>query len=316
MAEKHEEFYGLKEAPFAITPDPRFFYESKQHAGALVRIQHAIDGSRGLTVVIGDIGVGKTFVSRKLLEILEQNLDKYEPSLFVVIHHEITAAWLVKKLAIQLGCEKPAEDKTTLISQICRRLTDIDRQNKKAVILIDEAHMFQTIEIYEELRGLMNVESNDRKLLNIVLFGPPELDKYMGLDPPLVSRIGLKFNLTPLDEASTGGLIKHRLKIAGCENEIFSAETVKVIHEYTSGIPRLINGVCENCLFEGFLAKQKSISPAAVEKAALDLGLSKSKDIVAKRSQPIADKKEETAEQEKAEKTSEQKEKRSSISFV
>lgn len=271
----YEQFYGLKEQPFAITPDPKFFFESDQHMGALIRIQHSVDTSKGLTVVIGDIGLGKTFISRKLLDILQAAEDKYEAALLIVIHHEISAGWLLKKIAVQLGVEQPAENKTTLISQLCKRLVEIDEAGKKSIILIDEAHMLQSQEIYEELRGLLNVEASSHKLLNIVLFGPPELEKFMALDPPLVSRIGLKFTLKPLDDKSTQGYVNHRMKVAGAGRQIFPDDASKAVHLYSKGVPRLINAICDNALLEGFLEKAENIIPQIVEDVAVDLGLKK-----------------------------------------
>jgi len=271
----YEQYYGLKEQPFAITPDPKFFYESDQHMGALIRIQHAIDSAKGLTVVIGDIGLGKTFISRKLLDKLQSEEGRYEAALLIVIHHEISAAWLLKKIAVQLGVETPAEDKSTLISQICKILIEIDESGKRAVILIDEAHMLQTQEIYEELRGLLNVEGGSHKLLNIVLFGPSELQRFMEMDPPLVSRIGLKFTLRPLDEKSTIAYIKHRLIVAGATKEIFSDDACKMVYQYTRGIPRIINATCDNALLEGLIQKIPSVESAIIEQVSQDLGLKK-----------------------------------------
>jgi type II secretory pathway predicted ATPase ExeA len=275
----YEEFYNLKEPPFSITPDPKFFYESEQHLGALIRIQHAIDTSKGLTVMIGDIGLGKTFLSRKILSKLQAEENKYVPALLVIIHHEITALWLLKKIAMQFDIEQPSEDKTSLIGQICEKLVEIDQSNRKAVILMDEAHMLQTKEIYEELRGLLNIETADHKLLNIVLFGPPELEKYMALDPPLVSRIGLKFTLHPLDEKSCRGYILHRMKVAGCEVQVFSDEAIKTIYSFSRGVPRLINLICDNALLEGFLEKRKIIDEKIIYTVATDLGLKIEKNI-------------------------------------
>jgi len=271
----YEEFYGLKEEPFAITPDPKFFYESEQHMGALIRVQHAISSSKGLCVVIGDMGLGKTFISRKILEKLQSEEGKYEASLLIVIHHEITAAWLLKRIALSLGIEFPGEDKSTLITQICRQLIAIDDAGKKTVLLIDEAHMLQLKEIYEELRGLLNVEARNHKLLNIILFGPPELENYLQLDPPLVSRIGLKFILKPFDAKATAGYISHRLKVSGATKEIFSPEACEAVFKASRGGPRLINTVSDNSLLEGFLQKKALIDPAVVLAVAETLGIKK-----------------------------------------
>ena len=269
----YEEFYGLKEEPFAITPDPKYFYESEQHMGALIRVQHAIDSSKGLCVVIGDMGLGKTFISRKILEKLQAEEGKYEVSLLIVIHHEITAAWLLKRIALSLGIEFPGEDKSTLITQICRQLIAIDDAGKKTVLLIDEAHMLQLKEIYEELRGLLNVEARNHKLLNIILFGPPELQDYLQLDPPLVSRIGLKFVLKPLDIKATAGYISHRLRVSGAEKDIFSPEACEAVYKASRGVPRLINTISDNSLLEGFLQKKAAIDPSVVAAVAETLGI-------------------------------------------
>ena len=271
----YEQYFGLREQPFAITPDPKFFYESDQHMGALIRIQHAIDTAKGLTILIGDMGLGKTFISRKLLDKLQSEDGRYEAALLIVIHHEITAAWLLKKIAVQLGVENPAEDKSTLISQICKKLIELDEAGKRAVILIDEAHMLQTQEIYEELRGLLNVEGASHKLLNIVLFGPPELERFMQLDPPLVSRIGLKFTLRPLDEKSTIGYIAHRLAVSGATREIITKDASRAVFQYSRGTPRLINALCDNALLEALIQKKVLVEPSIIDQVASDLGLKK-----------------------------------------
>lgn len=305
----YEQFYGLTERPFSISPDPKFFYESKQHIHALLKIKDAVDSSKGLSVIIGDAGLGKTFLSRKLLDKFQDEEAKYDASLFIVIHHEITVGWLLKTIAIQLGVEAPVEDKSGLISQICRRLLEIDQESKKAVIIIDEAHMLQTKAIYEELRGLLNVEYENHKLLNIILFGPADLDQYMSLDLPLVSRIGLKITLKPLEENEIKGYIQQRLKVVGCTNEIFENTAYKIIYDYSRGIPRLINTVCENSLLEGFLNKETVISSATVERAAQDLGLNK-QEIPKEISEKLA------KEAEKVEVKEAKKEKKSRISYV
>ena len=306
----YEKFYGIKERPFTITPDPKFFYPDEQHMTALAKVKDAVDGSKGLAVIIGDIGVGKTFLSRKLLDMLTDEEDKYEASLFIVIHHEITATWMLKSIAKSLGVSTPVEDKTGLISQICRKITEIDSQGKKAIVLVDEAHMFQNRGIYEELRGLLNVEVERRKLLNIALFGPPELDKFMALDPPLVSRIGLKLTLQTFTVDSIAGYVKHRLKIACCEKDIFTDDVFPIMHKFSRGIPRLINGICENALLEGFMQNKEVIDVKIIEQVSVDLGLNQS-------TQEVKDKIDEVAPEQKTKKPDEaSQERKRRISFL
>ena len=181
----------------------------------------------------------------------------------------------IKRIALSLGIEFPAEDKSTLISQICRQLIQIDDAGKKTVLLIDEAHMLQLKEIYEELRGLLNVEARNHKLLNIILLGPPELENYLQLDPPLVSRIGLKFTLKPLDQKSTAGYISHRLKVSGAGREIFTPEACEAVYLASKGVPRLINTISDNALLEGYLEKKEKIGPEVIVTVADSLGIKK-----------------------------------------
>jgi type II secretory pathway predicted ATPase ExeA len=239
----------------------------------MIRIQHAVDAANGLAVAIGGVGMGKTFISRKILEKFQAEESRYEACLLILIHHQINPNWLLKKIGSQLGVEFPSEEKGTLIGQICDKLIEIYESGKRAVILIDEAHMIRTKEPYEELRGLLNFESNNKKLLNIVLFGTPELENNIHLDPIIVSRIGLKFTLRPFDEKSANEYIKHRLSVAGTTKEIFTAEASKRIYICTKGIPRIINAVCDNALLEGFIQKKTIIEPQTIDQIASDLNL-------------------------------------------
>jgi type II secretory pathway predicted ATPase ExeA len=271
----YKQFYGLKEQPFSITPDPRFFFENEQHADTLVRIQRSIDASRGLTVVIGSMGLGKTFLCRKVFERLQAENSKYEASLLIMIHYEVSADWLLAKIAGQLGAGQAEDDRSVLIGEIRKKLVERYEQGRKSVIIVDEAHMFRQKEIYEEFRGLLNIEAKSQKLLNIVLFGPPELEGFMQLDPPFVSNIGLKITLEPLDERTTEAYINHRLIVAGAEREIFTREACEAVWEATNGIPRLINTICDNALLEAYIGKKKQVTPFVVEKVSDSLGVKK-----------------------------------------
>jgi type II secretory pathway predicted ATPase ExeA len=270
----YEHFYGLKEQAFSNAPDSRFYFESNQHSEAMVRLMHAIDTMKGLTVMLGDIGTGKTLLARKALEKLEQD-PQYEASLLVIIHTEITAEWMLKRIAHQLGVENPAETKGQIISQLYERLMKIYEEGKKAVVLIDEANMLQKKEIFEEFRGLLNLEMPGRKLISIVLLGLPELEQCLALDPPLLQRMAMKFSLKSLGAEATEQYIRHRLKVAGCGKDVFTRPAFQRIFEYTKGIPRLINTICDNAMLEGYLLKQESVDADIVEQVSKDLGLKK-----------------------------------------
>ncbi len=267
---EHLEFYNLKEQPFT-TADHKYFFENAQHAQALLRLKYAVDGMKGLAVVIGGLGTGKTTLARRILDELDE--DHYEAAMLVVLHSSATADWLLKKLAAQLGIENVAENKLDILGQLYKRLTEIHEAGLKTVVIIDEAQMFQNKEILEELRGLLNMEVIEGKLLTLIFFGLPELDDILSLDEPLKQRIAIKYKLIDFELDVTQEYIKHRLRVAGCEEEIFTPKAIASIYEYSKGNPRLINTICDNAILEGFFIKQKPIDKNTVDSIAINLDL-------------------------------------------
>ena len=266
------EFYGLSQEPFSNAPVSKFFFNSAQHSKALMRLMYATESMKGLALLVGDIGAGKTTLARRLLDQLPE--DAYEAALLVIIHSGITAEWLLKRIATQLGVPEPAEDRLTLLSQLYKRLVEIHEKGKKAVVLIDEAQMLQTREIMEEFRGILNLEIPGHKLLTFVFFGLPELEENLKLDPPLANRIALRYHLEPLNDEATSNYIEHRLRLAGKSNPLFEADAISEIHRISHGVPRLINTICDNALFEGSLLKRNTINGEIIRNIARDLGLS------------------------------------------
>lgn len=267
----HLEFYNLKEHPFSNSIDTRFFFDNEQHSQALLRLRYAADTKKGLAVVVGDVGTGKTTLARRMLNELEE--DAYEAALLVVIHTSVTADWLMKKIAMQLGIAEVQESKLEILSQLYKKFVEINESGRKIIVLMDEAQMLASREIMEEFRGLLNMEGADGKLVTLVFFGLPELEHALALDEPLQQRVAVKYRLQGFDENMTHEYIRHRLRIAGSEEETFSADAVSTIHSYTKGIPRLINTVCDNAMFEGFLIKQKPLGRDIIDQVALNLNL-------------------------------------------
>ena len=265
------EYYELSQEPFSNAPVSRFYYSSAQHAQALMRLTHAVSGMKGLAVLVGDIGAGKTTLARRMLDSLPE--EEYEAALLVIIHSGITASWLLRRIALQLGVENPADEKLALLSQLYQRLVRIYEQGKKAVVLIDEAQMLATREIMEEFRGLLNLEVPERKLLSFVFFGLPEIEDNLKLDPPLAQRVALKYRLEPLSADATEAYVRHRLRLAGAPRVPFTPTAIARIHACTRGTPRLINTLCDNALFEGFVARGRDVDDKLVDRVARDLGV-------------------------------------------
>jgi general secretion pathway protein A len=265
------DYYELAQEPFSNAPVSRFYFNSPQHSQALVRLTHLCAQMKGLGILVGDIGAGKTTLARRLLDSLPES--EYEAALLVIIHSGVTASWLLKRIALQLGVEAPSEDKLALLGQLYQRLTKIYDAGKKAVVLIDEAQMLATRELMEEFRGLLNLEVPDRKLISLIFFGLPEIEQNLKLDPPLAQRVAIKYRLDHLNAESTEAYIKHRLRLAGAARMPFTPGAVKSVHQFSSGTPRVINTLCDNALFEGYVARAPMIDEQMIERVAVDLGL-------------------------------------------
>ncbi|MEW6419055.1 MAG: AAA family ATPase [Nitrospirota bacterium] len=265
------EYYNLKEHPFSNVVDNRFYYKIRQHTDALVKLRYAIDTRKGLAVVIGSVGTGKTTLARRLLEELDEDI--YEAALLVVVHSSVSSEWLFKKFAMQLGVKDIKEDKVELLTQIYKRLSEINEEGKRAVVMVDEVQMLNSRETMEEFRGLLNMEVEEGKLLNFIFFGLPDLEDVLSLDEPLKERVAVKIRLRPFSVEDTKDYIKHRLAVAGCNKEIFAEEAIRLIYRCTHGIPRRINTVCDNALLEGFLFKSNTIDGTTIKTVAVDLGL-------------------------------------------
>ena len=265
------EYFELTQEAFSNAPVTRFFYNSPQHSQALMKLLYAVESMKGLAVLIGDIGAGKTTLARRLLDSLSP--DRYESALLVIIHAGVTAGWVLKRIAGQIGVKEPSEDKIQLLTQVYNQLLVHQRSGKRVVVLIDEAQMLRTKEIMEEFRGLLNLEVSEHKLITFVFFGLPEIDDNLKLDPPLEQRVAVKIRLESFSEDATEAYIKHRLKLAGAKRMLFTQEAVRSIFQFSSGIPRLINTLSDNALFEGFILKVQHVDTRIVENIAVDLGL-------------------------------------------
>ncbi|UCF29994.1 MAG: AAA family ATPase [bacterium] len=264
------DFFRLQAEPFSNAPNERFYYNSAQHARALTRIMYSAETMKGLAVVVGDIGTGKTTLARKVLDSLPDEV--YESALLIILHSEISPGWLLRKIATQLGVEQPAQDKIQIIGQLYRRLLQLHERGKRAVVLIDEAQMLNSRELMEEFRGLLNLEVTAHKLITFIFFGLPDIEENLQLDPPLLQRVAMKIRLSTLTEEATRAYVTHRLAVAGIRDEIFTEDALEKIYSYSAGFPRKINVLCDNALFQGFLMRKHRVDGEIVQEMAFDLG--------------------------------------------
>jgi type II secretory pathway predicted ATPase ExeA len=199
--------------------------------------------------------------------------EQYESALLVIIHSAITAEWLLRRIASQIGIEALADDKVGILTQIYQRLMDLHQQGRKAVVLIDEANMLQQRELMEELRGFLNLEVPGSKLITFILFGLTQLEENLALDAPLLQRVALRYRLTSLSPETAAAYIRHRLKVAGATRDIFPDPVLAQIAADSRGVPRLINTICDNVLLEGYLRKKEKLDVELVKDVVRDLGV-------------------------------------------
>jgi type II secretory pathway predicted ATPase ExeA len=270
----YSDYFNLEREPFSNAPNDRFFFNSDQHNQALLRLMYSVDSDKGLAVLVGGIGTGKTTLARRMLDSLP--MEKYESSLLVMIHSGITPVWILSRIALQLGVKAPASDPLRIHRQLYERLLQIHEEGRKAVVLIDEAQMLESKELMEEFRGLLNLEIPGKKLLNVVFFGLSNLEQTMKLDEPLAQRVAVKYTLKPLTVETTHRYIAHRLRVAGRIERLFDESAMDKIHQYAGGVPRLINTIADNALFETYLRHAQVVSRAIVDSVSEDLGLKSS----------------------------------------
>lgn len=266
-------FHKLKEPPFANVPDLRFFYTSPHYVESFDKLVNSIEDGKQLITVIGRCGLGKTVISRKILSLFENKESEYEILLLVCIHSDMAAGWFLHRLALQLHIELSKDDKSGLFEAVGRRLGKFGDENKQVIILIDEANMIENIEVYEEVRGLIDFMSDNKQKFSVVLFGLQTLGDKLATSEPIFQRVETRIVLKPFPTTNeTRDYIRHRLKVAGAQNDIFDDTAYRIIHYSSKGNPRLINIICDNAFTEGYLMKQKVITEKEVNRVIVEMG--------------------------------------------
>jgi general secretion pathway protein A len=260
----YEAFYGLKEKPFSLTPDPKFFYLSEAHREALDHLLYGIQQREGFIAITGDVGTGKTTLCRALLAKLD---DRTKTGL--IFNPILSEDELLRSVLHDFGLRGAGSTKKELIDELNQFLIQLLTEGKNAVLIVDEAQDL-SVEILEQIRLLSNLETERDKLIQIILVGQLELLDLLGAPglKQLNQRVSVRYRIRPLTAHETTQYIFHRLLVAGSTGEtIFSPAALKAIYQYTQGIPRLINLACDRALLQGFVDQDPHITPARLAQA-------------------------------------------------
>jgi general secretion pathway protein A len=258
------EFFGLNEFPFNITPDPRFLYFSPRHREAMDLLLYGITNRKGFIELTGEVGCGKTTTLRAVLSRLPQDVETA-----LVLNPCLNESQLLRAILNDFGIQVRSDDRLELIEQLNEFLLSQAERGRNVLIVIDEAQDLEP-EVMEQVRLLSNLETDEHKLMQIVLAGQPELRERLAQHElrQLRQRILIRCHLAPLSLDEASEYIAHRLRIAGAGPDVvFEADAVQQIYEYSSGIPRLINAVCDLAMLGAYAAQVTTIGPIQVTKA-------------------------------------------------
>ncbi|MCC6485921.1 MAG: AAA family ATPase [Candidatus Hydrogenedentes bacterium] len=260
----YEAFYGLREKPFNLTPDPKFLYLSEKHKEAFAHLLFGIKNRSGFVMVTGEIGTGKTTICRTLLNQLDETTE-----VAFIFNPYMSPEELLSKINEEFGIRSQAASVRGLIDELNAYLLDRNAQGKNCVLVIDEAQNL-TPGVLEQIRLLSNLETETTKLLQIVLIGQPELMQHLSLEElrQLNQRITARYHLHPLDAAETLQYIAYRLRVAGGRRRVhFSPSAVRLVYKLSKGTPRVINAICDRALLIGYTQETRDISAKNVRQA-------------------------------------------------
>ena len=269
----YKPFYNLKRNPFEITPDPSFLFPTKRHNEALSALYYGVRRHKGIVVLTGEVGTGKTLLLHYLLHLLKQSKDVGYGYIF---NGRLSPVEFLQYFASDLGLPITSRNKGELLLQIANYVIDRSQRKLTTALVVDEAHHL-TAEILEEIRLLSNLETAQEKLLQILLVGQPELDDKLDSVSlrQLKQRISFRSHLVPLNSDETKGYVELRLQLAGClhPSALFPPETIAAVYQHSQGVPRLINTICENALIAAYGRQMPNVSPEIIDNIAADFRL-------------------------------------------
>jgi general secretion pathway protein A len=257
----YKQFYGLHDIPFSLAPDPKYLFRTESLLEVFANLQYGVENGKGIVVVTGEVGTGKTTVLRSML----QSLDRSVLAAYI-FNPLLSTAEFFDLLASEFRL-KPQGSKASMLRLLGYVLMSRQAQGLRTVLVVDEAHLLPT-HLLEEIRLLSNFETNREKLLQIILCGQPELHEVLGQPElrQLKQRVSLKCSIKLLAQPETGEYIRWRLRVAGARDEnLFEADAVRMIHQFSGGIPRVINNICDNALLTGFSLGSARLTASIIE---------------------------------------------------
>lgn len=259
----YKQFYGLKENPFNVTSDPAFFFSSTHHREAFSHLIYGVQQRKGILIITGEIGTGKTTLCRTLLN----SLDNKTKTAFI-LYPNFSELQLLQLIIKDLGIVTQQKNKAALINRLNEFLIEETNRGHNVVLIIDEAQNLKESQL-EQIRLLSNLETEKEKLLQIILVGQPELMDKLKLPSlrQLNQRVTVRYHILPLGKAELHDYIYHRLKVAGASSDLsFTKEAIEEIYLYSGGTPRLINIICDRALLAGFVLETFTIDYSVIKK--------------------------------------------------
>jgi len=254
----YHHYFGLRETPFSIAPDPRYLYMSAEHREALAHLLYGVSAEGGFVLITGEVGTGKTTVSRYLLQQLPDKTD-----IAFIINPRQTVLELLISICeeLSLSFDESSESNKYYVDLLASHLLESHAAGRTTVVMIDEAQNLST-DVLEQLRLLTNLETDNKKLLQLILLGQPELQDKLALNEmrQLSQRITARYHLQALSMLDTAAYIEHRLRVAGFGGQLFDKRSVKCVYQYSGGIPRLINLLCDRALLGVYSENGKRVS--------------------------------------------------------
>ncbi len=261
------DYWKLKEPPFDNVPSGRRFYASPQHEEAVMRLSYAALNGKGVAMLTGEVGAGKTTVARAFMDGLPR--DRFQSRM--IANPAMAPTDLIREILLGLGDSAEGDSKSLLLERMRNILTDRLGRGIRTIVVMDEAHVIDCRATFEEIRMLLNLQAHDQFLMTLILLGQRPLLKKIDALKPLAERIAVKYHLRELDMDNTRRYIAFRLKMAGAERGIFANDAIAPIFQYARGLPLRINNVCDRSLLIGRIEKARLIGTRIIEAAIADI---------------------------------------------